>query len=73
MGCWGNDVLACRWHTLRGYLRRLVCVALLQVALMSAVPSVISVLDDSHGAPSAVVTGLQFLYNLTTNAENKVR
>ena len=48
-------------------------VALLQVALMTVVPSTVAVLDSHRGLAAVAEYGLGFLHELSLAAENKVR
>jgi hypothetical protein len=46
---------------------------MLQVALMSAVPSTVAALDSHRGVAMVAQNGLCFLYNLSVAPENRVR
>ena len=67
--CCDLRTLACPWRHPGKCVRLLV----LQVALMSAVPSAVAALDGHRGMAVVAENGLGFLTNQSLAAENKVR
>ena len=67
--CCDLCALACPWR----HAGLCLCLLVLQVALMSAVPSAMAALDGHRGVAVVAECGLGFLYNQSVADENNVR
>ena len=67
--CCDLCALACPWR----HAGLCLCLLVLQVALMSAVPSAMAALDGHRGVEVAAEDGLGFLMNQSLAPENRVR